>query len=213
MLHGCDGIQPFQERWAETLANSGYIALLVDDNGPIGVGNDCAHWPRKANNRSFDALGALVYLSGLPAVDTARIGALGWDTGGLAVMRVLGVGGEQRAVSERFAAGVALYPAGQPVPPMSAPLLILIGEKDDCNPAERVQHFALEDEPGPHPVRVEIIADAGHGFDDPRFREPTHFAAEQVQNCYFSGTTMAYSQAARDAAVEQARAFLEETLK
>ncbi len=202
----------FQEQWTKELASWGYVALLVDSNGAVGVGRDCDHWPGKANNRSFDAFGAFDYLSSLHDVDSARIGVLGWDTGGLAVMRVLATRGEQVAVPERFAAGVALYPVREPRPPMSAPLLILIGDKDDCSPTERVQHSAQE-EAGPYLIRIEILADVGHGFDDPRFAEPADFAFEDVKNCFNGGTTMAYSQAARDVAVEQARAFLEEALK
>jgi dienelactone hydrolase len=125
LLHGCDGIQPFQERWTEDLAAWGYVALLVDSHSPRGIGDDCRNWPPTANSRAFDAYGAQRYLRGLPDVDAARVGVLGWDTGGGAAMAVLEVKGVQQFVPERFAAGVALYPIGRTYV-VSAPALILI---------------------------------------------------------------------------------------
>jgi dienelactone hydrolase len=116
LLHGCNGIQPFQEQWTEDLAALGYIALLVDSHGPSGIGDDCPNWRPTANRRSFDAYGALRYLRDLPDVDAARVGVLGWDAGGRAAMAVLEINGVQQLVPERFAAGIALYPVGVPRP-------------------------------------------------------------------------------------------------
>ena len=215
LLHGCDGIQPFQEQWTDDLAALGYIALLVDSHGPSGIGDDCPNWPPTANSRAFDAYGALRYLRGLPDVDAARIGVLGWDTGGRAAMAVLEVNGVQQLVPERFAAGVALYPIGVARPPVSAPALILIGDKDDCSPAARFERAAREGGPSPIPLQVELVTDATHGFDNPRFVEPVHFTYAQAQQCLVTDTTMtmAYSKAAREVAVERVRTFFEEHLK
>jgi dienelactone hydrolase len=213
LLHGCDGVRPFQERWAEDLAGWGYVALLVDSHGPRGIGDDCARWSPDTDDRAFDAFGALRFLRGLTHVDPARIGVLGWDTGGRRVMGVLDLKGVQQFVPERFAAGVAIYPVGLPRPPVIAPELILVGDEDDCQPAAGIQRAAREDGPGPVQIEVEILPGAGHGFDDPRFVEPVRFTAEQVQNCFYTGTTMTYSGAARDLAAERVRAFLEEHLR
>ena len=213
LLHGCDGIQPFQEQWTKDLAALGYVALLVDSHGPRGIGDDCPNWPPTANDRAFDAYGALRYLRGLPEVDAARIGVLGWDTGGTAAIRVLQVHGVQQFVPERFAVGIALYPIERFHPPVSAPALILIGDKDDCTPAARVERAAREGEPTPIPLQVEIVTNATHGFDNPRFVEPVHFTYAQVQQCLGTDTTMAYSKNTREAAVNRVRAFLEEHLK
>jgi dienelactone hydrolase len=89
LLHGCDGVQAFQERWADDLASWGYVALLVDSHGPREIGDDCARWPPTAGSRSEDAFGALAYLRGLPFVEAERIGVVGWDTGGRTVIRVV----------------------------------------------------------------------------------------------------------------------------
>ena len=52
LLHGCDGVQPFQEQWAADLASWGYVALLADSHGPRGIGDDCCHWPPTADSRA-----------------------------------------------------------------------------------------------------------------------------------------------------------------
>jgi dienelactone hydrolase len=212
-LHGCDGVQPFQERWAADLAGRGYVALLVDSHGPRGIGDDCAHWPPTTDSRPFDAFGALRHLGGLPFVDAGRVGVMGWDTGGRAVQRLLEAKGVQQALAERFAAGVEVYPIARPDGPVSAPVLLLVGDKDDCFPAARIRHAMAAFDPGPVPLVLEVLPDAGHGFDNPRFAEPTAFTYAQVQQCVETGTTMTYSKAAGEAAARRVHAFLDEHLR
>jgi dienelactone hydrolase len=213
LLHGCDGAQPFQERWAADLAGWGYVVLLADSHGPRGIGDDCAHWPPTAGSRVFDAFGALKYLSSLTFVDAGRVGVIGWDTGARAVQRALEAKGVQQLVAERFAAGVEFYPTERPNGPVSAPVLVLIGDKDDCSPAARIQHAMAAFDPGLVPFVLEVLPDAGHSFDNPRFAEPIHFSYAQVQQCFETDTTMAYSKAARELAMDRVHAFLEEHLK
>jgi dienelactone hydrolase len=217
LLHGCDGVQPFQERWADDLVSWGYVALLVDSHGPRGLGDDCARWPPAAGSRSEDALGALVYLRGLPFVEPGRVGVMGWDTGGRTVMRVVEQKGPQEDLGAGFAASVALYPGTFRLSVAAAPLLILIGGEDDCTPASRVRRAMQEAPPGPFPPRLEVLPGARHGFDDPRFAEPVRLAAAQAPFCFSpeesGGTTLAYSEAARGAAAGQVRAFLDEQLR
>jgi len=69
----------------------------------------------------------------------------------------------------------------------------------------------------PFPLRPEVLPDAGHGFDNPRFAKAVRLPLEQAQFCFYSeasrGTTLAYSEAAGEDAAERVRAFLEEHLK
>ena len=218
LLHGCDGVQPFQEQWAADVAKWGYVALLADSHGPRGIGDDCANWPPTADSRAFDAFGALRYLSSLTFVDAGRVGVIGWDTGGGVVQGVLEAKGVQQLVAERFAVGVELYPIERPEGPVSEPVLLLVGDKDDCSPAAHIQHAMAAFDPGPVPLVLEAVPDAGHGFDNPRFAEPIYFTYAQAHQCFEMGTTMTgitmtYSKAARDVAVERVHAFLEEHLK
>jgi dienelactone hydrolase len=215
LLHGCDGIQPFEGRWAEDLVAWGYAALLVDSHGPRGIGDDCASQDPTAGSRVFDAFGALARLRGLPFIHRTRIGVMGWDTGGVTVMRVMDETGVQQHFEADFAAGAAFYPVAFSMGEPAAPLLLLLGGKDDCAPAARIQRAMREVQHGPFPLRVEVLPDAGHRFDDPRFAEPVRL--EQAPSCLFwgqdKGATLAYSQTAHETAVELVRAFLEMHLK
>jgi dienelactone hydrolase len=96
---------------------------------------------------------------------------MGGSHGGSSVLATLvtpppsGLGG--------FAAGVALYPACaivglrntsgiyQPV----APVLILIGEKDDWTPAAPCSELAATARSAGHPVAIKIYPGAHHSFD------------------------------------------------
>ena len=73
----------------------------------------------------------------------------------------------QQLVEERFAAGVAIHPMGWPEGVEAAPLLILVGDKDDCFPAARIQRAMQEIPAGPFPIEMEILPNAGHRFEDP----------------------------------------------
>jgi dienelactone hydrolase len=207
LLHGCDGIQPFQEQWADDLAAQGYAAFLVDSHGRRGIGDDCHNWPPTANTRTFDAFGALKHLRDQPQIDDERIGVLGWDTGGRAAIAVLEVNGVQQLVPDRFTAGIALYPIARPRPPVSGPALVLVGDQDDCSPD-------IRSDAQPDPLRIETVPDATHGFDNPRFSESQHFTYAQARQCVETqNTTMTYSKAAEEFAAERVQAFLDEHLR
>lgn len=209
LLHGCDGVQPFQEQWADDLAAEGYVALLVDSHGRSGIGDDCHNWPPTANTRTFDAFGALRYLRDRPEIAADRVGVLGWDTGGRAAMAVLETTGVQQLVPDRdrFRAGIALYPSGRLHPPVSVPALVLIGDQDNCSAEIRPDAQA-------GPLRIETVPDATHGFDNPRFAESQHFTYAEAQQCVeIQNTTMTYSKVAEEFAAERVRAFLQEHLR
>ena len=98
--------------------------------------------------RAGDAHAALAYARALPGVDARRIGIMGGSHGGTTTLNAMMApkGDAGPLVDEKrngFAAGVALYPrcvadVYRPV----APVLILIGEKDDRTPAEPCRKLA-----------------------------------------------------------------------
>jgi dienelactone hydrolase len=215
LLHGCDGIQPFQEQWAADLADWGYVALLTDSHGPRGGQGTCATWSSEVDEQPFDAYGALAYLRGLSFVDPARIGAMGWDTGGHAVLQVVDEKGVQQHFGERFAAGVTLYPTFTHVRRAGAPLLILLGDEDDCVPVAQVERGLRDIDPGPFPIRLELLPGVGNGFDDPRYAVPVRLAKAPFCLSWpaVAEATRAYSRAMHEVAAERVRAFLAQHLK
>ena len=142
--------------------------------------------------RVRDAYAALAYVRTLPDVDGSRVGLMGGSHGGsttLASMVAPESESEPLARDKRagFAAAVALYPgcnasfggwrvarrsgAGGPstdyvgVYKPIAPLLILIGEKDDWTPAEHCRKLADVARQAGYPVVIKVYPGAYHAFD------------------------------------------------
>ena len=144
--------------------------------------------------RALDAYGALATLRALPYVDGKRVGILGGSHGGSTTLAATSVAIDANnpladAKREGFTAAIALYPGCssrygawstsrpgnfgpatgysgvfQPI----APLLILIGEKDDWTPAEPCRHLAEGGRAAGYPVDIKIYPGAHHSFDNDR---------------------------------------------
>ncbi|HWW58870.1 MAG TPA: dienelactone hydrolase family protein [Sphingopyxis sp.] len=104
--------------WGRLLARSGYIALMVDDFGPVGYPGGFRAGTYKdrpaavdeVTNRPLHAYGALRYLQQRPDVDGGRVALLGWSNGGSATLAAMADDkpGDMRKIG--FQAGVSLYP-------------------------------------------------------------------------------------------------------
>lgn len=161
-MHGCGGLSRNMRSWAKRLYEWGYAVLVVDSFGPRGTRQICdstaqllSYYPVRVQ----DAYDARKYLSGLPHVDPGRIAIMGWSHGGGVVLRAL-----SKSNNEPFRAAVAFYPwCDFVLDGLNAPLLILIGEKDDWTPAARCSQAMVSDaEPE---VILKIYPGAYHCFD------------------------------------------------
>lgn len=216
LLHGCDGMQPFQQQWGDQLVGWGYVVLLVDSYGPRHFESSCATWSYKHDaDRDFDAHGALTFLRGLAFVDATRIGVIGWDTGGLAVLQVMDAKGVQQFFAQRFVAGVAFYPTPLDSDLRAAgPVLVLLGAADTCVPA---MAFALSQqrvERAAYSVRLEVVPDAGYHFDDSRYAAPLDLddAPACMTERLSTGLSLVYSPVAREIASGLMHRFLRQYL-
>jgi dienelactone hydrolase len=142
--------------------------------------------------RAVDAYAALAYLRALPYVDGAHIGIMGGSHGGSTTLATMVDAPNpflpaDAQKSAGFAAGIALYPgcgaayggwsverqSGNHGPVIAysgvykplAPLLILVGEKDDWTPANDCQALAERAQAAGYPVTVKIYRGAYHSFD------------------------------------------------
>jgi dienelactone hydrolase len=186
VMHDCSGLGPGSSgapgRWAKELVARGYVVVIPDSFTTRGLAGGVCTVPlsqRRANvspeRRAGDAYAALAFTRSLPYIDGRRVGILGGSHGGsttLATMTTPHRDSEPRAGEERagFAAAVALYPRCElhsrvyrPV----APLLILIGEKDDWTPAEPCRKLADAARAAGHPVTIKVYPGAHHSFDSP----------------------------------------------
>lgn len=156
------------------------------------------------SRRVRDAYAALAHLRTRADVDGRRVGLMGGSHGGtttLATMVDPDTDTQPLAQDRppRFAAAVALYPgcaarlggwsavrqggasgpitgyAGAYTP--SAPLLILIGEKDDWTPAEPCRRLTRGAQDAGYAVAIKVYPDAHHSFDS---ANPVRYVAARV---------------------------------
>jgi dienelactone hydrolase len=203
IMHDCSGLGPSSSgapgRWARELVQRGYVILIPDSfttrGHAAGVCTDPSPSRAEVNpsRRVRDAYAALTYLRTLPYVDGRRVGLMGGSHGGtttLASMVAPENDTEALAADRRagFAAAVALYPgcatrlgswrissAGvyKPV----APVLILIGEKDDWTPAEPCRKLTEAAKEAGYPVAIKVYPGAHHSFDSSR---PVRYVATRI---------------------------------
>jgi dienelactone hydrolase len=200
LLHGCGGIRGDRDvQWAERLASWGYVALQVDSFGPRAKSSICEDdflllsiIPKRAQ----DAYDAKFYLAGLPFVDRNRIGVMGWSHGGMTILSVV----DQKR-DDSFRSAIAFYPyCNRMLFDFNAPLLILIGEKDDWTPAATCSLRMRSGQTG-HEVILKIYPDSHHGFD-----------GEGIDTV-IAGHRLLFNPVAAADAIIQVKAFLAKHLK
>ena len=201
MLHGCGGPNRNLDPWDDKFISWGYVTLRVNSFGPRGVSNVCAY-PGEVDfpARACDAHDAKSYLSGFPFVDSKRIAVIGWSHGGGAAICALdqNSGGKGR---DPFRAGIAIHPSCRYLLDMNAPLLILIGEKDDWTSAEICMAQMPEKEKPGHEIILKVYPGVYHGF--------TYEGMDRT----IAGHRLLYDPAASADAAIQIKAFLAKHVK
>jgi len=197
LLHGGGGPREYYKAWIDRLRSWGFVTLMVNSYGPRGKSN---YWTGQGElitpfRRALDAHGAKLYLAGLSYVDRDRVAVLGWSHGGMSTLEA--VHGSHQGGP--FRAAIAFYPYCKPMSKINAPLLVLIGEKDDWTPAYRCEKFILPEE-NEQEIVLKVYPDAYHSFDQP-FSLRTYRGHKLGRN----------SSAASDA-YDRVRAFLEKYL-
>jgi dienelactone hydrolase len=185
MLHDCSGLGPRSsgapKRWGRLLVKQGYVVVIPDSFSTRGhAGGVCTNPSPSRNDvaprrRAPDAYAALAHARSLPFVDGNRVGVMGGSHGGASTLATV-VDLPGRASGPRFSAAIAIYPGcrtrygewapGTPgVYKPLAPLLILIGEKDDWTPAEPCRALAERSRAAGLPVEIKVYPGAHHAFD------------------------------------------------
>jgi dienelactone hydrolase len=201
MLHSCDGINKRDTQWVGRLASWGYVVLQVDSLGPRGISgtsvcDDTTLMIDMIQKRAQDAYDGKSYLNGLSFVDQKRIAVMGWSHGGMTTLSVIG---QKR--DDPFRSAIAFYPyCYQLLFNHNAPLLILIGEKDDWTPDYACSTQMRPAQTGPE-VILKIYPNATHAFD-----------WEGMDRSY-SGHRLLYNPVATSDAIIQVKAFLTKHLK
>jgi dienelactone hydrolase len=232
IMHDCSGLGPASSgapgRWARELVGRGYVVVIPDSFTTRGhSGGVCTNpSPSRAevspDRRVRDAYAALAYARTLPYVDGRRVGLMGGSHGGSTTLLAMSPPGRDtealaRERKDGFAAAVALYPgcattsggrrlgapaAYRPV----APVLILIGERDDWTPAEACRQLADAARQAGYPVTIKIYPGAHHSFDS---HNPVRHVAARVNANSPSGfgATTGGDPAAWDDSIRAVEAF------
>jgi dienelactone hydrolase len=202
MLHGCSGIKSREDVWAERLASWGYVALQVDSLTPRGHKSVCAY-PRTLHpdTRSRDAHDASSYLGGLPFVDRNRIAVMGWSHGGWTTLHAIQGKNRIQELGDNFRAAVAFYPyCDIQLEDLTAPLLILIGKRDDWCPTDKCSSV-MPSGKAAHEVILKIYPEAYHCFD------------WKGMDKVYKGHRLLYDPAAAADAIVKVQNFLEKYLE
>ena len=140
LLHGCGGFHSNMIAWADRLAYFGYAALAIDSFSPRGIEDHCGGM---FLDQMEDAYAALRYLAARPFVLPSHVAVMGFSMGGGSVLAALEKGPMEQRYREKFRAGIAFYPVCQNASGlMTGPVLVLIGEKDEWNPASSCEAMA-----------------------------------------------------------------------
>lgn len=185
-LHGCGGLYATvgqrkgqlnarHQAMADLLVAQGYAAVFPDSLTPRGESELCTQkiGTRKIDQgeRRADALATLAWVAAQPWVQAGpqpqRIALLGWSHGGSAVLAATDAAhADVLAQTVRPALAIAFYPGCSAALKsgyrMGAPLVLMLGEKDDWTPPGPC--IALGKAVG---AEVNVYPDSHHGFDNP----------------------------------------------
>ncbi len=165
LMHGCAGIRTNRDAaWASDLTHWGYVTLQVDSLGPRKLSANCLG--TSGVDRTSDAFGAIRYVRSLFYVDPDRIAIMGWSQGGAVTLNAVAKTGTAALMKERFRVAVALYPnCANFRGDFYAPVLVLIGDKDDWTPAKRCVRMKSQSPPGAQPIELKVYPGVYHSFD------------------------------------------------
>jgi dienelactone hydrolase len=209
LLHSCNGNWArLDERWGKRIASWGYVTLTVDSFGPRGI-KSCGDSP--SDGLALDGYRALDFLVGAPFVDPARVAVLGFAQGGRMALMSVEHGAIEQTSPNKFRAAIAFYPPCRwSRGDMTVPTLILIGERDDLNPAAACRDMVdgrddmgISRQPAEGvPVKLIVYPGAYHGFDAPNLTTPRDLAGHHLE----------FNQSATDQSITALHEFLDATI-
>lgn len=119
-MHGCGGVQPMQQRYAEAALGAGVAVVILDSLKPRGVGRReaqltvCSGLRLRGAERAEDLRIALDWLAGQPWADAGRIAAAGWSHGAWSIMEALAADDGHAGV-KALKLAVLVYPYAGPL--------------------------------------------------------------------------------------------------
>ena len=174
---GSGGIMTNQtERWKPLFLKMGMAVFIVDTLGSRNIENTISNQAQLSYAADIaDSFSALKLLSTDPRIDPKRIAQIGFSRGGAIALDTMVQPFRQAIIKDdevRFAAHVAVYPAcddtywnGKASLLTGAPVLFLMGEKDEAVSNKLCQIYADKLKTVLPRVEMHIYEGAHHDFD------------------------------------------------
>jgi dienelactone hydrolase len=157
--------------YSAELSRRGWAVLVVDSFSSRGFSETVSDQGRMTYATSVaDTLNAFRFAIADSRFDPNRIALMGYSRGGHMAL----VGADERLQQAivgdaRFCAHVCLYPGYNPrwrhPRPTRAPMLLIVGEKDELAPLARAEAYAAQMKSAGAHIRTIVLPDAHHGFD------------------------------------------------
>jgi carboxymethylenebutenolidase len=166
VVHGGFGLDGFAREACDRLARSGFVALAPDLLGgrttadPADAASRAAGLDAGAAARVLEA--AIAELFACDATEGARVGALGFGSGGALALRAAAASRRVGAVVDVEGALPEAAPAA-----LEIPVLALFGAEDEAVAKGAVRELESRLGEAGARVRVRLLAGAGLGFADP----------------------------------------------
>lgn len=168
IIHEWWGVTPWVEQQAQSFADHGYVALVIDlYRGKATTDPNVAHElvrgvPQDRAVRDLKA--AVTYLQSRKDVNPNKIGDVGWCMGGGYALQLALADHAIKAVAINYG---ALETDKATLAAMPAAVLGNFGALDRGIPPEDVKKFEDALKAGGKSPDVKIYPDAGHGFENP----------------------------------------------
>ncbi|WP_326522776.1 dienelactone hydrolase family protein [Sphingomonas sp.] len=165
------------KNWIDLLLKNGFVVLMVDDYGPVGypaglAGVAAADRPPASDPvdaRPLHSFGALRYLQSRNDVASGRVGLIGWQLGGSAVLAAMR-DNRSAAGGSGFAAGVAVYPScsrlvgTQYKASGPGPVRIFMGDADKVLSVKDCATLAANGKASGSDIELRTFEGAGHNY-------------------------------------------------
>lgn len=167
--------------WGAFWARRGYIALMVDDFGPLGYPAGFGRFTYNERPPELDevairplhAYGALRYLRTRPDVDGTRVGLMGWSNGGSATLAAMADDKPGDMSKLGFKAAVSMYPGcglkgrfKSGYKPY-APVRVHMGTGDEEVSPKTCQALVAHSRDKKGDIDITLYKGAEHSFDTP----------------------------------------------
>ena len=219
--HGCGGLMPMMDHYAEAAAKAGVAAVIVDSFKPRGMSRldghlfVCTGTVLRGGQRAADVHAMLAWLETQGWADKKRIAAAGWSHGGWTLMdafaqgqhaaRLTGLSDANPKTLERLKGLFLVYPYAS-FPSLTSArgwngakpkVHAILGGRDMVVGVRNPQRALARLKADGVPVETVMMAEATHSFDDtmavdPRTRYRPDLAAKAREH-YVAALKSAFS--------------------